>query len=55
MDKSGNIVINGQYESAGYFSNGLAKVKKNGKWGYIDERGTVVIDFQYDSVGDFTN
>jgi len=26
------------YDSAGSFSEGLAQVKVNGKWGYIDKR-----------------
>jgi hypothetical protein len=29
------------------FSEGLAAVCLNGKWGYINEKGEVVIDFQY--------
>ena len=37
-----------QYEDAGPFSEGLAPVKKGGKWGYIDEDGKTVIPFQYD-------
>jgi len=37
-----------QYEDAQEFSEGLAAVKKDGKWGYIDETGKVVIPFQYD-------
>ena len=42
-----------QYEDAREFSEGLAAVKKNGKWGYIDEENKVVIDFQYDYAWDF--
>ncbi len=37
-----------QYEDAQEFSESLAAVKKDGKWGYIDETGKVVIPFQYD-------
>lgn len=37
-----------QYEDAQTFSEGLAAVKKDGKWGYIDEDNNVVIPFQYD-------
>lgn len=37
-----------QYEDAMPFSEGLAAVKKDGKWGYIDESGAVVIPFQFD-------
>lgn len=41
-------VIAPQYENAGSFSEGLAPVKQNGKWGYIDTEGNVVIPFQYE-------
>ncbi len=37
-----------QYEDAQEFSEGLAAVKKDGKWGYINEQGKVVVPFQYD-------
>lgn len=30
------------------YSDGLLAVKKDGKWGYLDEKGEVVIDFIYD-------
>lgn len=43
-----NVMIEPQYEDADYFSEGLAAVKKNGKWGYIDETGKTVIPFEYD-------
>ncbi len=36
------------YEAAQSFSEGLAAVKQNGKWGYIDHDGNTVIPFQYD-------
>ena len=41
-------IIAPQYEDAKLFSDGLAAVKKNGKWGYINEKNEVVIDFAYD-------
>ena len=37
-----------KYEDASAFYEGLAAVKQNGKWGYIDETGKTVIPFQYD-------
>ncbi|MCX7985750.1 MAG: WG repeat-containing protein [Bacteroidales bacterium] len=40
MDKSGKEVIPLKYDDAGYFSEGLARVKLNDKWGYIDKNGT---------------
>ena len=42
------------YEDAKDFSDGLAPVKMNGKWGYIDETGKTVIDFKYDYAGSFS-
>ena len=36
-----------------YFSDGLAKVKKNGRWGFIDKNGRVVVPIEYDYVDDF--
>ena len=46
-------VIAPQYEDAGLFSEGLAAVKKDGKWGYIDTENNVVIPFRYDWACDF--
>ncbi len=43
-----------QYDNAGQFSDGLAPVEKNGKWGYIDENNKVVIPFRYDIAGLFS-
>ena len=47
-------VIAPQYEDAQLFNEGLAAVKKDGKWGYINESGEVVIPFQYDVAGQFS-
>ncbi len=37
------------YENAMDFSDGLAAVKKDGKWGYINKNGVTVIPFEFDS------
>ena len=42
------VIIDPQYEDAGSFSQDLAAVKKDGKWGYIDMEGNTVIPFQFD-------
>lgn len=54
-DMTSFILIPAQYEDAMSFSDGYAAVKKDGKWGYIDESGKVVIDFQYDWAGYFAD
>lgn len=46
-------VIKYKYDDAGDFSTGLAPVKINGKWGYIDRAGKDVIASMYDSAGVF--
>ncbi|MCL2105452.1 MAG: S8 family serine peptidase [Oscillospiraceae bacterium] len=37
------------YDDAGSFSDGMCAVKKNGKWGYVNEQGTVVIPIEYEA------
>ena len=37
------------YENAMDFSDGLAAVKKDGKWGYINENGVTAIPFEFES------
>ena len=54
MDMSGKVIVKAQYEDAGGFSgNGLASVKKDGKWGWINESGKVVIEPIYEMVSEF--
>lgn len=38
-DTNGDAVIQPKYEDAGYFSEGLAPVKLNGRWGYVNHAG----------------
>lgn len=48
-----NVLIQPQYEDAGWFYGGYAVVKKGGKYGYIDRTGKVVIPFKYFSAKPF--
>ena len=48
VDSKGNRLFNKQFEGVGPFSEGLARVKQNGKWGYINTKGEVVIPCVYD-------
>lgn len=46
-DRNGNKLFGETFDAAEPFSEGFACVKKNGKWGYIDEQGNgveVVVD-----------
>lgn len=40
-----------QYSELGDFSCGLARVKKAGKWGFIDKSGNEIVECTYDYVG----
>ena len=40
-------------ESTGDFHEGLAKVQKNGKWGFVNKHGEIIIPCEYHDVGDF--
>lgn len=47
--------ISCEYDRATLFGYGLAAVKKDGKWGYIDKSGKVVIDIKYDKANSVVN
>lgn len=46
--KTGELISDYIYDDAKYFMDGYAPVKKNGKWGFIDETGKEVTDFIFD-------
>lgn len=55
IDKSGRVKFRlGKSQLAGSFSEGLAAVSVNGKWGYVDTEGHFVIHPQFGSAGDFS-
>jgi len=53
LDLQGKVAIPFLYEEVSTFSDGLAAVKKNGKWGYLDRDGRIVIPFKFDEAGFF--
>jgi len=42
------IVIPLIFDKADSFFEGIAGVRKNNKWGFIDRNGKVVVPFQYE-------
>jgi|GEM_PF-408657 len=44
-----------KYDSAGSFFDGMAVVKINNKWGFIDKTGREVVSPKYDSVRNFSD
>jgi len=53
IDKNGKIIIEQKYEDANSFSDGLAAIKMNGKWGFINTLGEIVIEPQYEDCRNF--
>lgn len=53
-DRTGQVVIQPQFDKAGKFSEGLAEVKIGAKYGYIDLTGRVLIKPQFDKVWSFS-
>lgn len=48
-------VVSPEYEVISPFSEGVAAIKKNGKWGYINEKGNVFVNPEYENASDFSN
>lgn len=48
------LLIPCAYDRAGNFSEGLAAVQRNDKWGFIDKTGTEVLPCEYLWAGDFS-
>ncbi|HOK92116.1 MAG TPA: WG repeat-containing protein, partial [Spirochaetota bacterium] len=46
-------IIQPQFDWADDFHEGMARVKKNGKLGYINKEGTLIIQPQFDWAWDF--
>ncbi|MCH5353294.1 MAG: S-layer homology domain-containing protein [Acutalibacter sp.] len=46
----GTVITDFIYDHVGTFSNGIAAVCRDGKWGYIDENGDEITGFIYDGV-----
>lgn len=48
-------VVGPEYEAISPFFEGVAAVKKNGKWGYINEKGSLFVNPEYENVSNFNN
>lgn len=55
IDRSGNIIVQPQYEDVRPFSEGMAAVRKGFNWGFIDSTGKEIIKPEYSAVSDFKN
>lgn len=56
MNNKGEVVLSlDEYDSVTPFSDGLATVEKDGKFGYIDTTGKLVVPVKYSSAEPFVN
>ncbi len=51
--KNGKMVVKASYDYASEFSEGLARVGKNGKYGFVNEKGKVVVPIKYAAASNF--
>ena len=54
MDFTGQVTIAPQFDYADRFVEGLAQVKINNKWGFINPAGSIVIKPQFDETDRFS-
>lgn len=52
---TGEAITDYIYEDAGYLRDGVAPVKTDGKWGYINAEGNTVIDFIFEEASSLYN
>lgn len=55
MNTQGQLIIKTKYDEAFPFSNNLARVQKNGRYGFIKPNGTELVPLVYDSISDYIN
>lgn len=53
IDKSGQVIVEPQFDYAYHFSEGLARIKLDDKYGYINKNGSVVIKPNFDNAENF--
>jgi hypothetical protein len=54
VDSRGSVIVQPSLEQAGFFSEGLARVKSKGLWGFIDASGAFAIQPSLKEAGDFS-
>jgi hypothetical protein len=53
IDRSGNWIIENQFEEVGKFKEGMAAFRLGGNWGFINSQGMKITDANFEQVFDF--
>lgn len=53
IDKSGNWVVENQFEEVGKFKEGMASFRLGNNWGFINNKGMKITDSNFEQVFDF--
>lgn len=53
LNDKGETEVKFQFQDAGDFSDGVARVLSGAKWGFVNKKGKMVIPAQFDYAGDF--
>ena len=54
FQKGGKTVVEAKFDNVQPFKNGVARIKVNDKFGYIDESGKTLIEPKYEEAGRFS-
>jgi hypothetical protein len=55
IDKNGHFITQDRFDFARKFSEGLAPVQKDKRWGFLDKTGRLAIAFHYEDAQPFSN
>jgi hypothetical protein len=53
IDRSGQVVVEPQFDSADAFHDGLGAVRLGSRWGFVNAEGRLVVEPRYDQVSPF--
>ncbi|MBX9850781.1 MAG: WG repeat-containing protein [Cytophagaceae bacterium] len=54
INEEGKIIIEPQFDDIGEFSQGFAKARMHGRWGFISPSADTLTDFKFDETKNFT-
>jgi len=53
FNHNGELLIDQKFDEGGYFSEGIARVMLNGKYGYLNKDGVLIVPCKYDDASEY--